>query len=184
MPTGAEVWTVLGGNTVARVSVDPGGQQPPRNGRVNAEALSALGPITDLRLSRDGMRVVAVVDGGLYTGAVARSIDGEVAIRDVRRVRSSDITQAVAADWRSSETIVAITGGPDATVAQISVDGLTLAPVLGNNLTPPLTAVAAAPNRPLLVTDQGGVWSFAGGGQDAWRQVLGGASNAVPVYPG
>jgi hypothetical protein len=184
MATGAEVWTVLGGNTVARVSVDPGGQQPPRNGRVNAEALTALGPITDMRLSRDGMRVVAVVDGGLYTGAVARSIDGEVAVRDVRRVRSSDITQAVAADWRSSETIVAITGGPDATVAQISVDGLTLSPVLGNNLTPPLTAVAAAPNRPLLVTDQGGVWSFAGGGQDAWRQVLGGASNAVPVYPG
>ena len=115
MPTGAEVWTVLGGNTVARVTVDPAGQQPPRIGRVNAEALTALGPISDLRLSRDGMRVVAVVDGGLYTGAVARSIDGEVAIRDVRRLRSSDITQAVAADWRSSETIVAITGGPDAT---------------------------------------------------------------------
>jgi hypothetical protein len=184
MPNGAEVWTVLGGMSVARVTVDPKGQQPPRTGRVNVESLTALGPISDLRLSRDGMRVVAVVDGGLYTGAVARSIDGEVAIRDVRRVRSSDITQAVAADWRSSDTIVAITGGPDATVAQISVDGLTLSPVLGNNLTPPLTAVAAAPNRPLLVTDQGGVWSFAGGGQDAWRQVLGGASNAVPVYPG
>ena len=127
---------MLGGTAVARVTVDPNGQQPARTGRVNAEALTALGPISDLRLSRDGMRVVAVVDGGLYTGAVARSIDGEVAIRDVRRVRSSDITQAVAADWRSSETIVAITGGPDATVAQISVDGLTLAPVLGNNLTP------------------------------------------------
>ena len=46
------------------------------------------------------------------------------------------------------------------------------------------TAVAAAPNRPLLVTDQGGVWSFAGGDQDAWRQVLGGAPDAVPLYPG
>ena len=130
------------------------------------------------------MRVVAVVDGGLYTAAVARGIDGEVAIRNVRRVRPVDIGEVVAADWRSSETVVAITRGPDATVAQISVDGLGLQPVLGNNLTPPLTAVAAAPNRPLLVTDQGGVWSFAGGGQAAWRQVLGGASNAVPVYPG
>ncbi len=179
---GNEVWTVLGGNTVARVTLDQNGQ--PRTGQVNGEALTALGRIGDLRLSRDGMRVVAVVDGGLYIGAVARSIDGEVAIRDVRRLRSSDITQAVAADWRSGETIVAISGGVDTLVAQVSVDGLTLAPVLGNNLTPPLTAVAAAPNRPLLVTDQGGVWSFAGGGQDAWRQVLGGASNAVPVYPG
>ncbi len=181
-PTGTEVWTVLGGDTVARVTLDPNGQ--PRVGQVNAEALTALGPVGDLRISRDGMRVVAVIAGGLYTGAVARSIDGEVAIRDVRRLRSSDITQAIAADWRSGETIVAITGGVDALVAQVSIDGLTLAPVLGNNLTPPLTAVAAAPNRPLLVTDQGGVWSFAGGGQDAWRQVLGAAPNAVPVYPG
>ncbi|HEY0816680.1 MAG TPA: LpqB family beta-propeller domain-containing protein [Pseudonocardia sp.] len=181
-PTGSEVWTVLDGDTVARVTLDTGGQ--PRVGQVNADALTVLGPLADLRLSRDGMRVVAVVAGGLYTGAVARSIDGEVAVRDVRRLRSADITEAVAADWRSSDTIVAITAGLDALVAQVSVDGLTLSPVLGNNLTPPLTAVAAAPNRPLLVTDQGGVWSFAGDGQDAWRQVLGGASNAVPVYPG
>jgi hypothetical protein len=181
-PSGTEVWTVRGGNAVARVTLDTGGQ--PRVGEVNADALTVLGPISDLRLSRDGMRVAAVVEGGLYTGSVARSIDGEVAIRDVRRLRSADVTQAVAVDWRASDTIVAITGGVDALVAQISVDGLTLSPVLGNNLTPPLTAVAAAPNRPLLVTDQGGVWSFAGSGQDAWRQVLGGASNAVPVYPG
>jgi hypothetical protein len=181
-PTGSEVWTVLNGDAVVRVTLDTGGQ--PRIGQVNADALTLLGPIADLRLSRDGMRMVAVVAGGLYTGAVARSIDGEVAIRDVRRLRSAEITEAVAADWRSSDTIVAITAGIDALVAQVSVDGLTLSPVLGNNLTPPLTAVAAAPNRPLLVTDQGGVWSFAGDGQDAWRQVLGGASNAVPVYPG
>ncbi len=181
-PSGSEVWTVLNGDAVARVTLDTNGQ--PRTGQVNADALTVLGPVADLRLSRDGMRVAAVVAGGLYTGAVARSIDGEVAIRDVRRLRSADITDAVAADWRSSDTIVAITGGLDAQVAQVSVDGMTLSPVLGNNLTPPLTAVAAAPNRPLLVTDQVGVWSFAGGGQDAWRQVLGGASTAVPVYPG
>lgn len=181
-PTGNEVWTVQRGSTVARVAIDGNGQR--HIGQVTADALSAFGPIRDLRLSRDGMRVVAVVAGGLYTGAVARSIDGEVAIRDVRRLRLADVTEAVAADWRSGETIVAITGGPDALVAQVSVDGLTLSPVLGNNLTPPLTALAAAPNRPLLVTDQGGVWSFAGGSQDAWRPVLGGASNAVPVYPG
>lgn len=181
-PVGNEVWTVLNSSVVARVTVaDPA---PPRTGQVNAEELSSLGPISDLRLSRDGMRVVAVVGGGLYTGAVARTIDGEVAIRNVRELRAGDLSQVVAADWRSTETIVAITAGADPQVTQVSVDGLTLTPVLGNNLTPPLTAVAAAPNRPLLVTDQGGVWSFAGGEQDAWRQVLGGAPNAVPNYPG
>jgi hypothetical protein len=125
-----------------------------------------------------------VLDGGLYAAAVSRSIDGEVAIRNVRRLRSADLGEVVAADWRSTESVVAITSGAEPQVAQVSVDGLSLQPVLGNNLTPPLTAVAAAPSRPLLVTDQGGVWSFAGGEQDAWRQVLGDAPNAVPNYPG
>ena len=48
-------------------------------------------------------------------------------------------------------------------VSQVSVDGLTWDLLPGSNLTPPLRAVAAAPNRPVLVTDQSGVWSFAGG---------------------
>lgn len=181
-PTGAEVWTVLNGATVARVST--GGAGAPVDGQVNAEELVAFGPIEDLRLSRDGVRVAAVVGGGLYTGAVTRSIDGEVAIRGVRRLRSLDLTEVTSADWRSGDTIVVTTARTGRGVAEVSVDGLqlTLRPV--TNLTSPLGAVAAAPNRPLLVTDASGVWSFGGGQQDAWRQVLGGAQDAVAAYPG
>jgi hypothetical protein len=181
-PTGGEVWTVLDSRVVARVLVDAAGAI--RTGQVNADELAALGPISDLRLSRDGMRVVAVVGGGLYTAAVARSIDGEVAIRNIRRIRPADLGEVVAADWRAAQSIVAITRGTEALVAQVSVDGLAVQPVLGNNLTPPLTAVAAASSRPLLVTDQSGVWSLADNDQDAWRQVLGSAPGAVPLYPG
>lgn len=181
-PTGSEVWTVLDATTVARVLVDGGGGL--RTGQVNADELAAFGPIQDLRLSRDGMRVVAVVGGGLYTAAVTRSIDGEAAVRNIRRLRPDDLGEVVSADWRSSEQIVAITRRSDRLVAQVSVDGLSLQGLLVNNLTPPLGAVAAAPSRPFLVTDQTGVWSFAGGDQDAWRQVLGGAPDAVPFYPG
>jgi hypothetical protein len=181
-PTGGEVWTVLDASVVARVLVDD--TAPPRTGRVNADELAAIGPIQDLRLSRDGMRVIAVVGGGLHTGAVARTIDGEVAIRNVRRLRPDDLGAVVAADWRSTESIVAITRNPEMLVGQVTVDGLVVQPVLSNNLTAPLTAVAAAANRPLWVTDQTGVWSFGGGDQVAWRQVLGGAPDAVPLYPG
>ncbi|WP_219413127.1 LpqB family beta-propeller domain-containing protein [Pseudonocardia nigra] len=181
-PSGGEVWTVLDSRIVARVLVE--GTGPPTTGRVNADELAVLGPIRDLRLSRDGMRVVAVVGGGLYTAAVARSAEGEVAIRNIRMLRAVDLGEVVAADWRSSESVVAITRGSELLVAQVSVDGLTIQPVLGNNLTPPLTAIAASANRPLLVTDQVGVWSFAGGDQVAWRQVLPGAPDAVPLYPG
>jgi hypothetical protein len=181
-PTGGEVWTVLDSAVVARVLVD--NTAPPRTGRVNADELAALGPIQDLRLSRDGMRVVAVVGGGLYTGAVARTIDGEVAIRNVRRLRSADLGAVVAADWRSTESIVAITRNPEMLVGQVTVDGLVVQQIVSNNLTTPLTAIAAAANRPLWVTDQTGVWSFGGGDQVAWRQVLAGAPDAVPLYPG
>jgi hypothetical protein len=181
-PTGGEVWTVLDSAVVARVVVDDSAE--PRTGQVNADELAALGPIVDLRLSRDGMRVLAVVAGGLYTGAVVRSIDGEVAIRNIRRLRPDDLGEVVAADWRSGDSIVAISGSGEALVAQVAVDGLVVQPVVSNNLTPPLTAIAAASNRPLWVTDQSGVWSFGGGDQVAWRQVLGGAPDAVPLYPG
>ncbi len=180
-PTGGEVWTVLDGDVVARVNLNEAGAV--RTGQVDAAELAALGQIRDLRLSRDGMRVVAVVGGGLYTAAVARGIDGEAAIRNIRRLRPAELGEVVAADWRATESVVAVTRG-DLLVAKVSVDGLGISPVLGNNLTPPLTALAAAPNRPLLVTDQSGVWSFAGGEQDAWRQVLGGSPGSVPLYPG
>ncbi len=181
-PTGLEAWTVLGGDEVVRVLVDPAG--PIRTGEVDADALTAIGPIRDLRLSRDGMRVVAVVAGMLYTAAVSRDLRGTVSIGNVRRLRPMDLGEVVAADWRASESVVAITRSSEMLVGQISADGLALQAVVGNNLTPPLTAIAAASNRALLVTDQSGVWSFGGGDQAAWRQVLGGAIDAVPLYPG
>jgi hypothetical protein len=181
-PTGGEVWTVLDSRFVARVLVDATGSV--RTGQVNADELAALGPISDLRLSRDGMRIVAVVDGGLYSAAVVRSIEGEVAIRNIRRLRPDDLGEVVGTAWRSAEKVVAITRSSDLLVGQVTVDGLGVQRILSNNLTPPLTAIAAAPNRPLLVTDQSGMWSFAGGDQVAWRQVLAGAPDAVPLYPG
>ncbi|HXV92441.1 MAG TPA: LpqB family beta-propeller domain-containing protein [Pseudonocardia sp.] len=180
-PAGNEAWTVVNGTVVARAIVGEGG---PRTGQVNAAALTALGPIQDLRLSRDGMRVAAVVDGALHTAAVERSIDGEVVLRNLRRLRPADLGEVVAVDWKSADTLAVVSRFVDRPVSQVSVDGLDLTPVSPSNLTPPLTSVAAAPSRPLLVTDQNGVWSFAGGETDTWRQVLGGAPGAVPLYAG
>ena len=51
-------------------------------------------------------------------------------------------------DWRAPETIVAVSRRMDGPVSQVSVDGLTWDLLPGSNLTPPLRAVAAAPNRP------------------------------------
>ena len=181
-PTGSEAWTVLDSNTVARVVLDAEGN--PRVAPVDAMQLTSIGPVQDLRLSRDGLRVAAVVRGGLYTAALARSPDGDVAIRNVRSLRPADLGEVVAADWRAAETVVAVSRGSDGPVSQVSVDGLTWELLPSSNLTPPVRAVAAAPNRPVLVTDQSGVWSFAGGDLETWRQVVGGVPDAVPLYPG
>ena len=176
------MWTVLDASTVARVVLDADGN--PRTAPVDATELTVLGPVQDLRLSRDGLRVAAVVRGGLYTAALARSPDGDVAVRNVRSLRPDDLGEVVAADWRAAETIVTVTRRADGPVSQVSVYGLTWEVLPGSNLTPPLRAVAAAPNRPVLVTDQSGVWAFAGGDLETWRQVVGGAPDAVPLYPG
>lgn len=183
-PTGDEVWTVLDGMVITRVLLPEPPGTPPRIAQVNAAALTAMGPVTDLRLSRDGMRVLAVVGGALHTAAVTRSVDGEAAIRNIRRVRAQDLGEVVGADWRDAESIIAITAGGARPVVQVSVDGLALQGIAGTNLTPPLRAVAAGPSRPVVVTDGGGVWSYGGGDQVAWRAVLGGVPDAVPLYPG
>lgn len=180
-PDGREVWTVLNNTRVTRVLVDNG--RPVRMGPVDASELTALGPIQDLRLSRDGLRVAAVVAETLYTAAVVRTVDGEVTLRNIRRLRPADLDRVVAVDWRNTDTLVVVSALAEGPVSQVSIDGLDWQLVSPHNLTPPLTAVAAAPGRPLLVSDQNGVWSFSGHGAQTWRQVVG-ASPAVPLYPG
>lgn len=182
---GGEVWTVRDGTAVARVLPDGAGGL--RTDQVDVSAFGSLGPLSDLRLSRDGVRLAAVVGGNLVTGAVVRashSAGGEVAVRNVRKVRPSRLTQVVGVEWQADESLVVATARTDRPVMLVSSDGLELEQLPGSNLTPPLRAVAAAPNRPFLVADQGGVWSFDAGDLDSWRQVLGAAPDAIPLYPG
>jgi len=181
-PTGGEVWTVLDGSRIARVTFDAAGRSSVR--KVDGAALSVLGPIVDLRLSRDGMRVAAVVAGQLAVGAVVRSAAGDVAVRNVRMLRSGDLTDLVALSWRTSDQIAVVGRRPDRAVEVVMVDGLDWQSLPTNNLTPPLSAVAAAPGRPLLVTDQNGVWSFGADDLGSWRQLIGGTPNSVVGYPG
>ena len=181
-PTGGELWTVLDGSRIARVTFDASGRSTVR--KVDGSALSALGPIVDLRLSRDGMRVAAVVAGQLAVGAVVRSAAGDVSVRNVRMLRSGDLTDLVALSWRTSDQIAVVGRRADRAVEVVMVDGLDWQSLPTNNLTPPLSAVAAAPGRPLLVTDQNGVWSFGADDLGSWRQLVGGTPNSVVGYPG
>lgn len=180
---GDEVW-VLANGVPQRVLVPAAGTGGAIRGMpLDVAELRAAGALTDLALSPDGSRVAAVAGGRAVVGAVVIGPDGAAAVRRVRTLRPAELTGALALDWRSTDQLVVTTGG-DSPIHLVSVDGLTLDRVPSVNLTPPLRAVAAAPGRALYVADRTGVWSYAGGDLDAWRQMLGATSAAQPFYPG
>ena len=96
-PSGFEVWTVLDATTVARAVLDPDGNA--RVAPVDARELTGLGPVQDLRLSRDGLRVAAVVRGGLYTAALRRPADRTATSRSATSARFGRRTSARSSRW-------------------------------------------------------------------------------------
>jgi Lipoprotein LpqB beta-propeller domain/Sporulation and spore germination len=179
-PDASEVWTVRDNNSVSRVVFDQMGHTTVAG--VDAAALSAIGPISDLRLSRNGAQVAAVVGGQLVVGAVIRSPNDVVRIGNVRILRPVELTELISVAWAGDDKLAVAGRKSGFTVGEVSVDGLDLRPLPSNNLTPPLTSIAAAPGRPLLVTDQSGLWSFGMDEVGSWRQVAGGAASVVG-YP-
>ena len=182
-PSGSEVWTVLDGKTVARCGLDPAGNA--RIAPVNAEA-------ADRHWGRSrtcASRATGCASSPSWTAGSTPArwpAASTVTSRSATSAGCGRRTSGRSSRWTGgpAETIVAVSRRMDAPVSQVSVDGLTWHLLPGSNLTPPLRAVAAAPNRPVLVTDQSGVWSFAGGDLESWRQLLGGVPDAVPLYPG
>jgi hypothetical protein len=182
-PVGAvagEVWTVVDGHTVVRVVQTPDGKWGTIG--VNATELTPLGKITALRLSRDGARVAAVINGQLVVAAVVRTGDG-VALRAPRSLRGRELTSVVDVDWKDQETLVAVTSTASLPVVKVAIDGQRMDAYNSSNLTPPLHAVTAAPSRAIVVADGGGLW-IANELGEVWRPHVPSTVGAYPFYPG
>lgn len=178
--SGYEVWTVVDQQQVQRAVGDGSGSWQVRG--VNARALTRIGPISDLRLSRDGSRVAAVIQGKLVVAAVDRDATS-VTIADPVVLASGSLTSAVSVDWVEQTSLVVATTSSSAPVVTVPVDGLEVDSYDTSNLTAPLSAVAAAPNRAVVVTDADGMWSSADP-TEVWQRITGGGSEAIPCYPG
>lgn len=180
----SELWTVIDHNTVVRVVHGQGdnwttlpvdtGELP----RVGARS----GPITDLRLSRDGSRVAVVASGRLWVGSATVGPDSG-AIHSLRQLLADTVTNVVSVDWKGADTlVVATSNGP---VVQVLVDGSDATSYSSSNLTLPITAVTAAPGKQVVVADANGLWT-AEDTHEVWRPhpapIQGTAS--VPCYPG
>lgn len=177
--TGNEVWTVQNGVDVVRVLRTGNDTWAPLP--VNASDLHNFGTITDLRLSRDGVRLAAVINGSVVVASVVRTKDS-VAIRSPRALQNSEVKTAVSVDWRNQENLAVATGDRNRPVVNIPVDGFKLDAYNSANLTAPVTAVAAGPDRDVVVTDNTGMLAASEINQ-VWRSLLQ-VPGARPFYPG
>ncbi|NMO90764.1 LpqB family beta-propeller domain-containing protein [Actinomycetospora sp. TBRC 11914] len=191
-PDAAEVWTVVDGRPVRAVRNGSSPDSPVLTPvGLDTTPLSGLGPVTALRLSPDGTKVALVAGGRVVLATVVRDAGGGAQLGAVRVLRPGPAGEALAGvadvSWSQTDRLVAVGSAAGHPVQIASADGLDLDDGPTTNLTPPVTAVAAAANRPTLVVDQGGLWSLPADGSDGgdvWRSVPGGSNSSVPAYAG
>ncbi|SFW66039.1 LpqB family beta-propeller domain-containing protein [Amycolatopsis australiensis] len=179
-PGTGEVWTVVDQFSVGRMVLGPNGQWTALT--VNAADLTQQGGITELRFSRDGVRVAAVVNGQLWVASVVGGGDS-VALREPRLLQPHDLRDVVDVDWLSQDTLVAVTASPSQPVVRVTVDGQRMDAFNSSNLTPTVHGVTAAPSRPIVVADASGLWTASVLGE-VWRPQSHSMKDADPFYPG
>ncbi|MFC5290999.1 LpqB family beta-propeller domain-containing protein [Actinokineospora guangxiensis] len=177
---GNEVWTVLNETTVVRaVRTTSGWSVLPVNA---TELVRGGGRVTELRLSRDGVRLAAVVNGQVKVAAIVRTGDS-VVVSSPRTLQFDKLRQVVGLDWNERTALVVGTTMAGAAVVSVPLDGFDTTPFQVGNLTLPIKAVAAAPSRPVVVADQVDLWS-ASSQSSAFLNDPQGSAASVPFYPG
>ena len=122
-----------------------------------------------------------VANGQVVVASVVRDKDS-VVINAPRALQMSQVHDVVGVDWHGLEEVVAATSQSGQPVVNISVDGFYLTAYSTSNLGTPVSAVSAAPDRDVVVTDRSGMWAASGAAQ-VWR-LLHQVPGARPFYPG
>jgi Lipoprotein LpqB beta-propeller domain/Sporulation and spore germination len=175
-----ETWTVINGKDGVGVLRTDAGELLPVG--VDVSELSVKGRITELRLSRDGVRAAAIVDGSLYVAIVVGSGSTTMLINP-RLLVGPGAFQWADVDWRGPDKIVVATAGRDTLgVFEVAVDGLSWTAFRNTNLTGPVTGIAAAVGRRVYVADASGLWSAADSNELWYSRGL--SPGADPFYPG
>lgn len=175
------LWVVDREDGKARILVVDGTERPQV---LNVPRLTGA-DVRELRVSRDGMMVAALVGRDpasdrthAYVGLVERDTRTPV-LRNLRALQTG-YSQVTDIAWSDHAEVVVV--GEDSVstshVARVRVDGSLVEPV--NDAPAAPVAVAAAPGRPLIVVDaEGGV--YLEDERAPWRSL----GRAVqPVYPG
>ncbi len=179
-PGTGELWTVVDGLSVGRMVLDQNGHWSALS--VNATDLTQQGDITELRFSRDGARVAAVIKGHLWVAAVVVNGDS-VSLREPRNLQPHDLEDVVDVDWIAPDSLVVVTKSSSQPVVKVTVDGQRLDAFNSSNLTPTVHGVTAAPNHQIVVADASGLWTASVLGE-VWRPHGHTMKDADPFYPG
>jgi hypothetical protein len=168
----ASVWLLPGDGTAG---------SPPQ--RVPVQAPADAGPLSALRVSRDGARIALVLGGRLHVGRVEPA-SGAWRVDDVRLV-STELVGVTDVAWRSGTSLVAL-GAFEADgslfPAEVAVDGSSFEVVQRPLVGAVAVEIAAAPRQPLVVA------ADVEGKQQLYRDndTLFGllAEGSSPFYPG
>ncbi|WP_410607479.1 LpqB family beta-propeller domain-containing protein [Amycolatopsis sp. lyj-109] len=179
-PGTGELWTVVDGLSVGRMVLDQNGHWMALS--VNATDLTQQGDITELRFSRDGARVAAVIKGQLWVASVVVNGDS-VSLREPRNLQPHDLVDVVDVDWVAPDSLVAVTKSSSQPVIKVTVDGQRIDAFNSSNLTPTVHGVTAATGRPIVVADANGLWTASVLGE-VWRPHSHTMKDADPFYPG
>ncbi|MEV0295125.1 MtrAB system accessory lipoprotein LpqB [Nocardia sp. NPDC050710] len=187
---GSAAWAAIDGERVIRVVNDRATNtvslQDVDISGLTAGSNAPRLPITEVRISRAGVRAVLIADGKVYVAVVTRQPDGKYALTSPLPVAVDVSTPAVSVNWIGGDTIFIAFQGDVDPVRTVQIDGSGLMPLTGRNLTTPVRLVSVSPEHQ-YVADSRAVLELTGnpdGGEPYWREVPGLGATAVPVLPG
>jgi hypothetical protein len=156
------------GVNVVRVIQEAASGQPARIPVDSAAVATRFpGPITDLKLSRDGTRAAIVVEGQVILASVVQTQGGQYALTYPRRLGFGLGDTAVSLAWRTGDDIVVTRTDAQHPVSYVNLDGVN-SDGPSRNLLAPVTTVAANPSS-VYVADQRGVLQLSGAAADGGR---------------
>jgi hypothetical protein len=181
------IWVVVDGVNVVRVIQEAASGQPARIPVDSAAVATRFpGPITDLKLSRDGTRAAILVNGQVILASVEQTQGGQYALTYPRRLGFGLRDTAVSLAWRTGDDIVVTRTDAQHPVSYVNLDGVN-SDGPSRNLLAPVTTVAANPSS-VYVADQRGVLQLSGAaaeGDPVWTEVRPlMMAGAMPVLPG
>lgn len=179
------VWAVVDDRPVQWVR-DPAGAT--RLQTVDATQIGRVagGPITELQVAPDGVRVAMIVSGQVVFAVVATNENGQASLVNPRIAAYNIGNRAVSLDWASPTVVVIARDAPESPVVQLSTNGTPAVGLLSGNVAPPVRAVVANPST-IYIGDQRGVLrlgSTNGQPDEYWTEVEPAmAPGVIPVLP-